>query len=62
MSKLAINGGSKAAENLKVPAWPILGDEDRRLVNEALESRQWGRLGGKKVDAFEQAFAAFQGA
>ena len=62
MASLAINGGSRAAESLRYPSWPILGDEERRLVGEVLESRQWGRLGGPKTDEFEQAFAAYQGA
>lgn len=60
---LALFGGPKAAERLVYPAWPIVGDEERRLVNEVLESGQWGRLGTDiKVDQFEQAFADYQGA
>ena len=62
MSRLAINGGPKAAESLCFPSWPIVGDDERLLVGEVLESRQWGRLGGAKVDQLEEQFAAYQGA
>src|SRR5579875_3633530 len=61
MAHLAINGGPKAAEGLCIPRWPIIGDEERRLLNEVLESGRWGRLDGSRTDEFERAFADFQG-
>src|SRR5262245_13113464 len=61
MAHLAINGGSRAAESLRVPKWPLVGAEERTLLSEVLESQQWGRLGGTKVEQFEQAFGEYQG-
>lgn len=62
MSKLAINGGPRAAEGAVFPAWPIIGADDRDFVLETFESGKWGRLEGTKVEEFERAYAAFQGA
>jgi dTDP-4-amino-4,6-dideoxygalactose transaminase len=63
MSQLAIRGGPQAAANFRMPAWPILGEEDRRYVLETLESCQWGRLiPNSRAEAFEKAFAAYHDA
>ncbi|MEA3345819.1 MAG: DegT/DnrJ/EryC1/StrS family aminotransferase [Chloroflexota bacterium] len=63
MAKLAINGGPKAAEKLEVPQWPMLDDEDKEAILEALESRRWCRIyPGSRVEEFEKAFAEYHGA
>ncbi len=63
MSTLAIKGGPKAAESLRVPAWPLLTEEDRQAVMEVLDSRNWGRLYPEsRAEAFEKAFAAYHDA
>jgi len=63
MAKLAINGGPKAAEGLRIPPWPMLDEEDKRAVIEALESRRWCRIyPGSRVEEFEKAFAQYHDA
>ncbi len=59
MKQLAINGGKKACSH-QWPDWPIWGDEERKGLNEVLESGKWWY--GQKVGQFERAFADFQGA
>ena len=59
MAKLAINGGKKSCDH-QWPTWPIWGDEERKGLNDVLESGQWWY--GKRVRKFEQAFADFQDA
>ncbi len=59
MKQLAINGGKKSCDH-KWPTWPIWGDEERKGLNEVLESGKWWY--GEKVSQFERAFADFQGA
>ena len=63
MPELAINGGPKAAEGLHIPRWPMLDEEDKKAVLEALESRHWCRIyPGSRAEEFEKAFAAYQDA
>jgi len=63
MAKLAINGGPKAAEGLSIPDWPMVSDEDRQAVLDALESRRWCRIyPGSRAEEFEQAFASYHDA
>jgi dTDP-4-amino-4,6-dideoxygalactose transaminase len=63
MAKLAINGGPKAAEKLKIPPWPMVEEEDKQAVLEALESGHWCRLfPGSRVEQFEEAFAQYHDA
>ena len=59
MSKLAINGGPKAAD-FTWPAWPVWDDAERKNLNDVLESGKWWF--GERVHEFEEKFAAFQGA
>lgn len=60
MSRLAIHGGPQAAGAFKMPEWPILTDEDRRAVMDALESKEWCRLiPNSRAEAFERAFAEY---
>ena len=63
MPELAINGGPKTAEGLSIPRWPMVEEEDRKAVLEALESRRWCRIyPGSRAEEFEKAFAAYQDA
>jgi dTDP-4-amino-4,6-dideoxygalactose transaminase len=58
--ELAILGGKRAVEGRVAPDWPQFDQTEREAVLEALESRKWNQ--GKKVEAFEEAFAAYQNA
>jgi len=61
MSDLALFGGKKAKQK-PFPAWPQYDDNERRVLNEVLESRVWWRTPGTKTLEFEQAFAKYHGA
>src|ERR1043166_118011 len=61
MSELALLGGSKAKRK-PFPLWPQCDDNERRALQEVLESRVWWRTPGTKTLEFEQAFAAYHGA
>lgn len=61
MSELALLGGSKAKRK-PFPLWPQYDDNERRALQEVLESRVWWRTPGTKTLEFEQAFAAYHGA
>ncbi|MBN2452345.1 MAG: DegT/DnrJ/EryC1/StrS family aminotransferase [Lentisphaeria bacterium] len=58
---LAIQGGKPVRAKL-FPSWPVWDDTDAEAVAAVVRSGRWGRLNGDRVEAFEQAFAAFQGA
>lgn len=63
MAKLAIHGGHPAAEGLQLPRWPMIEEEDRKAVLEALESGHWCRLyPDSQAEQFETAFAAYHDA
>jgi dTDP-4-amino-4,6-dideoxygalactose transaminase len=67
-STLAILGG-KPVRTIPFPAYPVIGEEEKRAVMEVLDSGQLstfsasrqGFLGGRKIQAFEAAFAAYHG-
>lgn len=61
MSDLALFGGSKSKRK-PFPLWPQYDDNERRVLNEVLESRVWWRTPGTKTLEFEKAFAAYHGA
>ena len=61
MSELALLGGSKAKRK-PFPLWPQYDDNERRALQEVLESRVWWRTPGTKTLEFEHAFAAYHGA
>src|SRR5690349_14797526 len=61
MSELALLGGCKAKRK-PFPLWPQYDDNERRALQEVLESRVWWRTPGTKTLEFEQAFAAYHGA
>lgn len=60
--KLAINGGTPVLQRSDYQNWPIITDDDRRLVNEVLDS---GILAGgtaPQVTALEREWVAYTGA
>lgn len=61
MSDLALFGGAKAKRK-PFPDWPQYDENERRALEEVLESRVWWRTPGTKTLAFEQAFAKYHGA
>ncbi len=61
MSQLALLGGPKT-KHKPFPAWPQYDENERRALNEVLESRLWWRTEGTKTLEFEQAFARYHGA
>lgn len=66
--KPALLGGTPV-RNRPFPAYPVIGDEEKRAVMEVLDSGQLstfsasrqGFLGGRKIQAFEAAFASYHG-
>ncbi len=63
MNELAVNGGPRAAEAFVTPRWPMVSDEDRHAVAEALNGGEWCRLTpASRAEAFEQAFASYHDA
>lgn len=61
MSALALLGGKKT-KGKPFPLWPHYDDQERRALEEVLESRVWWRTPGTKTLEFEKAFAAYHGA
>lgn len=61
MSELALLGGSKA-KHKSFPPWPQYDENERRALEEVLESRVWWRTPGTKTLEFEKAFATYHGA
>src|SRR4249920_231651 len=61
MAELALFGGSKTKQK-PFPLWPQYDENERRALNEVLESRVWWRTPGTKTLEFEKAFAAYHGA
>ncbi len=61
MSKLAINGGTKAC-TATFPAWPVWDETDVTAVADVVRTGQWWSVGGTKVKEFAEKFAAYQGA
>ncbi|MCS7221201.1 MAG: hypothetical protein RML36_11725 [Anaerolineae bacterium] len=62
MSQLAIHGGPQAAGAFKMPEWPILTDEDRHTVMDALESKENGAgQQSKALTAYDQDPSGWSG-
>lgn len=61
MSQLALLGG-KRSKSRPFPEWPQFDDNDRRALQEVLESRTWWRTPGTRTLEFEAAFAHFHSA
>jgi dTDP-4-amino-4,6-dideoxygalactose transaminase len=58
---LALNGGTPIRRK-PYPQWPDFDNKDEQAIVDVLRSRKWGRHQGARTDAFESAFAAYQGA
>jgi dTDP-4-amino-4,6-dideoxygalactose transaminase len=63
MSELAINGGTPV-RSTDYPAWPVVDDEVVAAVTDVVRSGEWGGFPEPGIHgaAFEEAFAAYQGA
>ena len=63
MAKLAVLGGEKVRTE-GAPEWPVFSDAERRLLNEVLESRNWGGYPSPNRFAkeFAEKFAAYHDA
>src|ERR1700758_3398330 len=61
MLELALFGGSKTKQK-PFPLWPQYDENERRALEEVLESRVWWRTPGTKTLEFEKAFAEYHGA
>jgi dTDP-4-amino-4,6-dideoxygalactose transaminase len=63
MAELAINGGTPV-RGTPYPAWPAPDDEYVAAATEVVRSGEWGGFPepGTNAAAFEEAFAAYQGA
>ena len=61
MLELALFGGSKTKQK-PFPLWPQYDDNERRALEEVLESRVWWRTPGTKTLEFEKAFAEYHNA
>ena len=61
--------GGQPVRNRPFPAYPVIGDEEKRAVMDVLDSgrlstfsaSRQGFLGGRKIQAFEAAFASYHG-
>jgi len=60
MSKLALNGGIPVKTDT-FPKWPMYDEKEEQALIKVLHSGVWGTL-GSEVLAFNQKFAAYQGA
>jgi len=63
MPELAINGGTPV-RSTDYPAWPVVDDDVVAAVTDVVRSGEWGGFPEPGVNgaAFEEAFAAYQGA
>jgi dTDP-4-amino-4,6-dideoxygalactose transaminase len=63
MPELAINGGAPV-RSTDYPAWPVVDDDVVAAVTDVVRSGEWGGFPepGVHGGAFEEAFAAYQGA
>ena len=63
MPELAINGGAPV-RSTHYPAWPVVDDDVVAAVTDVVRSGEWGGFPEPGVNggAFEEAFAAYQGA
>ncbi|WP_187284363.1 DegT/DnrJ/EryC1/StrS family aminotransferase [Streptomyces sp. uw30] len=55
---LALNGGPKVRTQ-PFPRWPEYDETENLALARALQQGEWGRHGGKEVQAFEREFAEF---
>jgi dTDP-4-amino-4,6-dideoxygalactose transaminase len=62
MAKMLAISGGQPVRTEPYPSWPVFGKEEEEALLGVLHSGAWGRLDGGRVEAFEQAFAAYQDA
>jgi len=60
--KLAIDGGTPILKREDYQNWPVLTEDDRRFVNEVLDSGIVAGATGPQVVALEKEWTAFTGA
>jgi L-glutamine:2-deoxy-scyllo-inosose/3-amino-2,3-dideoxy-scyllo-inosose aminotransferase len=60
MANLAVLGGTPVGA-VKIPSWPIHGEEEEREILEVVKSGKWASYGPKQ-EAFEKAFSEYTGA
>ena len=60
--KLAIAGGTPVLQRSDIKNWPVITDDDRRLVNQVLDSGIVAGGTAPQVTALEQEWAAYTGA
>ena len=60
--KLAIAGGTQVLQRSDYKDWPIIGADDRRLINEVLDSGIVAGGTAPQVSALEKEWAAYSGA
>lgn len=53
--------GGMPYRNKEFPVWPIYDEREVEQIKEVLESHNWWRVTGSKVNEFETKFAEFQG-
>src|SRR5512143_3542330 len=61
MEKLAIAGGTPVLKRGDYANWPIIGPDDRRLINEVLDSGIVAGGTAPQVSALEREWAAYVG-
>lgn len=59
MNLLAKDGG-KAYRSTPFPKWPIYDENEKKNLEEVLQSNNWWRVTGTKVKEFEREFSKFQ--
>jgi len=59
--KLAALGGTPVRRE-PWPSWPVQGAPEEEGILKVLKSGHWGRTTGRRVEAFEQAYAQLMGA
>jgi perosamine synthetase len=60
--KLAIDGGTPVIKRSDYSSWPIVGDDERRLIQDVLDSGVFAGARAPQVSALEKEWAAYLGA
>ena len=59
--KLAIDGGTPVLQRSDYKDWPVITDDDRKLINEVLDSGIFGGGTAPQVTALEKEWAEYYG-